>query len=84
MTDAEQVSLLRAAFDEVCRDTLDPNVIGRRAMACGAALDVPSLKKYSLPDLAQELGISRQALWSRVDKMVKDLAEIKGDCQRQG
>jgi hypothetical protein len=84
MTDAEQMALLRAAFDEVCRDTLDPNVIGRRAMACGAALDVPSLKKYSLPDLAQELGISRQALWSRVDKMVKDLAEIKGDCQRQG
>jgi hypothetical protein len=84
MSDAEQVILLRAVFDDICRDTFDPDTIGRRAMACGAALDVPSLKKYSLPDLARKLGISRQALWTRVDKMVKDLAEIKGNHRNPG
>jgi hypothetical protein len=84
MNDVEQVTLLRAAFDEIVRDSHDPATIGRRALACAAALDAPSLKKYSLPDLARELGISRQALWNRVDKMMKDLAEIKGDCKRRG
>lgn len=84
MTDAEQIALLRAVFNDICRyaldtATLDTDAIGRKTLSCAAALDCPALARCSLPVLADKLGISRQALWSRVDKMVKDLAVIKGN-----
>jgi hypothetical protein len=84
MTNSEQESLLRAVFERLTRDTHDPMTVGRRSLAYAQALDCPSAKRLPPSILAEKLRVSRQAVYKAVDKSVRDLAEIKGECQRPG
>ena len=84
MTNTEQESLLRAAFERLCGGTFDPATIGRRALAYAQALDCPSARRTPPAKLAKRLGVSRQAIYRHVDKSAQELAVIKGNYERGG
>lgn len=84
MSNIEAETLLRAVFQKITGDTHDPMTIGKRSLAYAQALDCPSAKRLPMAILAERLRVSRQAIYKAVDKSVRDLAEIKGECQRPG
>lgn len=84
MTDQEQTELLRAVFERLCCDTLDPHTIGRRALAMSHVLDCPCSKRTPPSVLAKRLCVSRQSIYAKIDKFAYDLAEIKGDLMKAG
>jgi hypothetical protein len=84
MSNIEAETLLRAVFQKITGDTHDLMTIGKRSLAYAQALDCPSAKRLPMAILAERLRVSRQAIYKAVDKSVRDLAEIKGECQRPG
>ena len=79
MTSGEQEELLRFAFELVIHDTTDPETIRRRALFMGQVFDCPSAMEIPPAELAQILGVSRQAVYKAVDKLAAEVAEIKGN-----
>jgi len=84
MTNNEQDILLRATLESICRGTTDVAAIGKRALEYAQVLDCPSAIRLPPAELAKRLFVTRQAIYKKVDKAARELAEIKGDCQRPG